>query len=170
MAVDLHCWRCRAFVPMLTEPEGVLMAPVLQGVTESIRRYRAVHELGLPAALLPELDQPALDLYRALTGATGIPAEAIRHHRLSLRGPPCRACGKPLRTPRASFCAACGTAVRPLAPGANLWRRPKLAFAITPQPELGLQQRYPAGPSTHTSTRRLRERPWSVRLSATGRA
>jgi len=34
---------------------------------------------------------------------------ALWHHRLSQLGPSCRACGKPLRTVRAKFCAECGT-------------------------------------------------------------
>ena len=33
---------------------------------------------------------------------------AVRHHRIALYGPACNHCGKPLRTPQASFCAECG--------------------------------------------------------------
>jgi hypothetical protein len=46
--------------------------------------------------------------YREITGSSETNAEAIMHHRLADYGPPCAACGKPLRTMRASFCAACG--------------------------------------------------------------
>ena len=30
------------------------------------------------------------------------------HHRVSLYGPPCAKCSKPLRSPMATFCAECG--------------------------------------------------------------
>jgi hypothetical protein len=48
--------------------------------------------------------------YHQVTGFPETNANAIMHHRISLYGPPCTVCGKPLRTPRASFCAACGVA------------------------------------------------------------
>ena len=53
--------------------------------------------------------QPMLDAYHRLTGFRETNPNAIWHHRLSMYGPPCQGCGKPLRTPEANLCAACGT-------------------------------------------------------------
>lgn len=50
----------------------------------------------------------ALDLYQRLTSFRETNPNALWHHRMSLYGPICASCGKPLRTPEASFCAACG--------------------------------------------------------------
>jgi hypothetical protein len=50
----------------------------------------------------------ALDLYQRLTSFRETNPNALWHHRMSLDGPICAICGKPLRTPEASFCAACG--------------------------------------------------------------
>lgn len=50
----------------------------------------------------------ALAKYHEFTGFEETNANALWHHRASLYGPPCSACGKPLRTPQANFCAACG--------------------------------------------------------------
>jgi hypothetical protein len=50
----------------------------------------------------------ALGLYKQLTGFDETNVNAIIHHRVSLYGPPCPECSKPLRTPRARMCAACG--------------------------------------------------------------
>jgi hypothetical protein len=49
--------------------------------------------------------------YEQITGMPETNHIAIHHHRISLYGPPCKVCGKPLRTPEAAFCAACGQAV-----------------------------------------------------------
>ncbi len=51
---------------------------------------------------------PILEQYRQMTGFDETNINAFYHHRISLHGPPCRACGKPLRTSKARFCAACG--------------------------------------------------------------
>ena len=51
-----------------------------------------------------------LKAYHRLTGFAETNANAVMHHRLIVYGPPCTACGKPLRTPRSRFCAACGLA------------------------------------------------------------
>lgn len=49
--------------------------------------------------------------YELFTGMAESNPNAVWHHVASLYGPPCAECGKPLRTPKASFCAACGRAV-----------------------------------------------------------
>ncbi|GLB49150.1 hypothetical protein Y10_15180 [Neptunitalea sp. Y10] len=49
-----------------------------------------------------------LDYYEKITGFKETEPAAIMHHRISQYGPPCEVCGKPYRTPQASFCAACG--------------------------------------------------------------
>ena len=52
--------------------------------------------------------QELRDYYSELTGFYESNHNAIMHHQISIYGPPCEACGKPLRTPQAAFCAACG--------------------------------------------------------------
>jgi hypothetical protein len=51
---------------------------------------------------------PMLAAYERLTGFHETNPAAVWHHRVSLYGPPCHVCGKPLRTPQARICAACG--------------------------------------------------------------
>jgi hypothetical protein len=53
-------------------------------------------------------------LSREYERITGVPMQYGReylHHRLALYGPPCKACGKPLRSRRAKLCGACMTPV-----------------------------------------------------------
>ena len=50
-----------------------------------------------------------LEEYNRITGFGETNPNAVWHHRISLYGPACSMCGKPLRTPAARFCAACGT-------------------------------------------------------------
>lgn len=50
----------------------------------------------------------ALDAYERMAGVREEDPRVLWHHRTALYGPPCAACGKPLRTPRAKLCAACG--------------------------------------------------------------
>ena len=52
--------------------------------------------------------QALVDYYKKLTGWDTTEPNAILHHRIAQYGPPCENCGKPYRTPKASFCAACG--------------------------------------------------------------
>jgi hypothetical protein len=77
--------------------------------------WEKIHELWVKAfswkGPIEERFQPMKDLYFDLTGFRETNQIAIIHHRISQYGEPCRQCGKPLRTPEAAFCAACGWAL-----------------------------------------------------------
>lgn len=94
---------------MLDEQEWARLGLNLGTLTRRVRRYRREDGIGLAEAKM-RADQEALDVYCAITGFRETTINAVWHHRLSLYGPPCHACGKPLRTPKAKLCAACGAA------------------------------------------------------------
>ena len=81
----LYCWRCQRKVPML---EGAEEHEFLEAFRKG------------PAA--------ALAYYESVTGYRETVLGAIIHHKVSLFGPERRHCGKPLRTPDAKQCMACG--------------------------------------------------------------
>lgn len=72
--------------------------------------YKLYVEAGQNGQLLKRMPdfQSLLNYYNELTGFNETVHNAIIHHRISEHGPPCERCGKPYRTPLASFCAACG--------------------------------------------------------------
>ena len=82
-------------------------AAVWDAHVAALRRGKAARQT-LDEDGLRELFRPVTDAYEAATGVREESVSAILHHRLSRYGPPCSACGKPLRTPQASYCAACG--------------------------------------------------------------
>lgn len=51
---------------------------------------------------------PLVKGYALFTGVVETVPNAIWHHIASMYGPPCQHCGKPLRTPQARWCPACG--------------------------------------------------------------
>lgn len=109
MAQTLYCWRCDFELPMLDEMEWAQLAPLLQGAIAEFMEERRRTGVGLDEARdTGILGRRALAFYRELTGFEETNLNALWHHRLSLYGPPCGHCGKPLRTPRAKLCAACG--------------------------------------------------------------
>ena len=96
---------------MLNEQEWQQLLPDLQRGIEEIQRYRTEHGTSLQEAKEHVWGQGALERYHRLTGYREASIETLWHHRLSKLGPPCRACGRPLRTPAAKLCAACGASV-----------------------------------------------------------
>lgn len=95
-------------IPMLDENEWESIVPSLNNAIADIKRYRETHGVSLAEAR-GHYGKEALATYHRLTGFQETNPDALWHHRLSLYGPSCCACGKPLRTPQAKLCAECGT-------------------------------------------------------------
>jgi hypothetical protein len=71
--------------------------------------YEAVAGKRIRIAEVPLRDQfnASLEEYKRITGMEESNPNAVWHHRLSMYGPPCQNCGKPLRTPQAKLCGSC---------------------------------------------------------------
>jgi hypothetical protein len=93
---------------MLDEDEYKQISPHLSDAIRQIQQYRQEHNVSLAEAKRDGYGREALRVYADMTGYQEIDPDRLWHHRLSRFGPPCHACGKPLRTPRAKFCAECG--------------------------------------------------------------
>jgi hypothetical protein len=107
----LYCWRCDAEVPMLDEAEFAIVSQAYADCMASLKDMRVRERIGLAEAPINALFRPVREAYAALTGWEDMHENAIAHHRIATYGPPCRQCGKPLRTPRARLCIVCGAAV-----------------------------------------------------------
>jgi hypothetical protein len=107
----MWCWRCKMDVPMLDEEEYAVVSDLLRRGMSALKEFRQEHNLPLDDSPTRECFRPVREAYRRMTGMDEPNHNAIMHHRISIYGPPCARCGKPLRTPRAAFCAACGLAV-----------------------------------------------------------
>jgi len=95
---------------MLEDDEWEIIGPLLTNTIQKIKKYREDHECSITDAR-KAIGKEACQKYYELTGFNETNFDAIFHHRVSLYGPPCKACGKPLRTPQANLCAACGKKV-----------------------------------------------------------
>lgn len=93
---------------MLDEHEWAEVAPLLSIMISRVQEFRRSTGASLAEALSQGFGNDALSRYQQLTGATESDPDVLWHHRASLFGPACEACGKPLRTPMANFCAECG--------------------------------------------------------------
>ena len=91
---------------MLTDDEWAILEPLTMRHIDAIKAYRGEHHCSLAEAR-DAVSDAALQRYREITGFDETNFNALFHHRLSLLGPDCHACGKPLRTPRAKLCAEC---------------------------------------------------------------
>jgi hypothetical protein len=100
-------------IPMLTEAEWERVSPLLSQAIEQIRQFRREHNCSLEEVNLKDFGREALAEYEKISGFHETNPNALYHHRLSIYGPPCHVCGKPLRTPQAKHCAACGAERKP---------------------------------------------------------
>jgi len=108
MPRTVYCWRYCIELPMLTDEEWAVLEPLTMRSVEAIKAYRVEHDCSLAEAR-DAVSDAALQRYHEITGFDETNFNALFHHRLSLLGPDCHTCGKPLRTPRATLCAECWT-------------------------------------------------------------
>lgn len=104
----MWCWRCRMDLPMLDEDEYAIVAKLYHDCMQATTEFRQQYNLPLAGCSIEERFRPVRQAYEQMTGMDEPNENAIMHHRISIYGPPCKKCNKPLRTPRANFCAACG--------------------------------------------------------------
>ena len=104
----MWCWRCKMDVPMLDETEFAVVGKLYSEGMSATKEFRLKHNLPLSECPINERFLPVREAYEGMTGKAESNHNAIMHHRISIYGPPCEHCGKPLRTPSANFCAVCG--------------------------------------------------------------
>ncbi len=107
MPKTYHCWRCDMPIPMLTDDEWQIIAPLLHLDIQRIKDYREEKKIGLREAM-DKLRFEACEKYFEITGFRETNPNTIWHHRLSDYGPECSDCGHLLRTSDASYCVNCG--------------------------------------------------------------
>lgn len=92
---------------MLDEAEFAQVAALYSEAGEATKEYRQRWNIPLEHASIEQRFAPVRLRYEQLTGMRNCHHNAIMHHRLSMYGPPCGVCGKPLRTPKAKLCGSC---------------------------------------------------------------
>lgn len=108
----LWCWRCKAEMPMLDEAEFAEITELYRQGMEATKAFRQRWNIPMEKAEAEERMRPMLHRYTEMTGYVETNPNAVMHHRLSLYGPPCGLCGRPLRTPKAKLCGSCMASVR----------------------------------------------------------
>jgi hypothetical protein len=103
----LYCWRCKMDIPMLDDREWQEIGAPEANLMQAMKDYQARHGVTLSVAK-EEAPKEILARYKKLTGFEETNVYALYHHRVGLYGPPCHACGKPLRTTVAQRCVECG--------------------------------------------------------------
>jgi len=74
---------------------------------EEFKRVSSLLNSGTQGSKRERMFGPVLREYERITGIRESNPNAIFHHVLSMYGPPCAKCGKPLRTPKAKVCGFC---------------------------------------------------------------
>jgi len=103
----LWCWRCKAEMPMLDEAEFAEIAALYSEAIGSTKALRRETGVSLQHPSVYERFRFVRERYEAITGYHETNANAILHHRISLYGPPCVQCEKPLRSSKAKVCGSC---------------------------------------------------------------
>ena len=102
----VFCWRCGRFVRGLDEWEYEEYSQI---VAEYKRAINDANDRGqLTEILWAERRRRLEEACRRLSGEEGMEPFHLFKHRLRSYGPPCKACGRNLRTPKAARCMACG--------------------------------------------------------------
>lgn len=102
----VYCWRCGRFVRGLSEWEYATYEGVYASMKWSLNA--ALDRGELDDARRAELMRPVEALCNYLSGEDGIESSHLFKHRARLYGPPCKGCGRNLRTKQAVQCVACG--------------------------------------------------------------
>ena len=95
-------------VPFLDERESKEILNLYKKCVKLAKNYRAINKATLSETPLDEIFLPVREAYEKMTGYKNMHHDAIMHHELSLLGPDCPYCAKPLRTPAAKLCPECG--------------------------------------------------------------
>jgi len=103
----LWCWRCKCEMPMLDEDEFAEVGRLYSGAMSATKEFRERWNIPLGIASREDRFRPLRDAYERMTGMRETNHNAIMHHRLSLYGPPCKRCKRPLRSSTAKLCGSC---------------------------------------------------------------
>jgi hypothetical protein len=94
-------------MPMLDEEEFASVSELYREAMTATKEWRQRWEIPLEDVNIDQRFQPVRMRYEELTGMKDCHENAVMHHRISLYGPPCKQCKRPLRTPRAKLCGSC---------------------------------------------------------------
>ncbi|MDR3739721.1 MAG: hypothetical protein P4L40_11975 [Terracidiphilus sp.] len=98
---------------MLDEEEFAQIDALYQEALAGAKQFREQSGLSLDRDAIDAYFAPVIVRYQELTGVDETNHVSILHHRISLYGPPCKRCHKPLRTPNAKLCGSCMMPVEP---------------------------------------------------------